>query len=98
LKIPIFSSNDSGNIDNHIVAIFATIISTIGEVSVVHQTWQKGGPPILGGSCTSDLEGLMNGQVASGFGNTLTKLDYKLDLGHQVRMSGEKSPPLSSTL
>jgi hypothetical protein len=40
----------------------------------------------------------MNGQVAGGFGNTLTKLDYKLDLGHRVRMSGEKSPPLSSTL
>jgi hypothetical protein len=40
----------------------------------------------------------MNGQVVGGFGNTLTKLDYKLDLGHRVRMSGEKSPPLSSTL
>ncbi len=67
-------------------------------MSVVHQTWQKGGPPILGGSCTSDLEGLMNGQVAGGFGNTLIKLNCKLDLGHRVRMSGENSPPLSSTL
>ncbi len=32
------------------------------------------------------------------FGNTLSKLDCKLDLGHQVRVRGEESPPLSSTL
>jgi hypothetical protein len=40
----------------------------------------------------------MNGQVAGGFGNTLSKSECKLDLGHQVKVSGEKSPPLSSTL
>jgi hypothetical protein len=40
----------------------------------------------------------MNGQVVGGFGNTLSKLDSNLDLGHQVKMNGEKSPPLSSTL
>jgi hypothetical protein len=54
-----FSSSDSGNIDNPIVATIATIISTLEEVSVVHQTRQKEGPTILGGSCTYDPEGLM---------------------------------------
>jgi hypothetical protein len=56
------------------------------------------GPPVLGGSCTYNLEGLMNGQVVGGFGNTLSKSDCKPDSGHQVRVSGEESPPLSSTL
>jgi hypothetical protein len=36
--------------------------------------------------------------VVGEFGNTLSKLDCKLDLGHQVRVRGEESPPLSSTL
>jgi hypothetical protein len=40
----------------------------------------------------------MNGQVVGGFGNTLSKSDYKLDSGHQIKVSGEESPPLSSTL
>jgi hypothetical protein len=40
----------------------------------------------------------MNGQVVGGFGNTLNKSYCKLDSSHQVRVSGEKSPPLSSTL
>ncbi len=34
---------------------------------VVHQTRQEEGPLILGGSCTFDPEGLMNGQVVGGF-------------------------------
>jgi len=67
-------------------------------VSVVHQIGQEEGPPTFGGSCTYDLEGLMNGQMVVGFGNTLNKSKCKLDLSHQVKMSGEKSPPLSSTL
>jgi hypothetical protein len=40
----------------------------------------------------------MNGQVVGGFGNTLSKSKCKLDSGHQVKVSGEKPPPLSSTL
>jgi hypothetical protein len=40
----------------------------------------------------------MNGQVVGVFGNTLSKSDCKPDSGHQVRVSGEESPPLSSTL
>ncbi len=56
-----FPFNDSGNIDNPTVATIAKTISTLEEVSIVHPTWQKEGPPILGGSCTYDLEGLMNG-------------------------------------
>ncbi len=67
-------------------------------MSIIHQTWQEEGPPILGGSCTSDLECLMNGQVVGGFGNTLSKLKCKLDLSHQMKVSGEESPPLSPTL
>ncbi len=71
---------------------------TLEEVFVVHQIGQMEGPPILGGSCTSDPEGLMNGQVVGGFGKTLSKWNCKFDSGHQVIMSGEKSLPLSSTL
>jgi hypothetical protein len=67
-------------------------------MSIVHQTGQEEGPLILGGSCTFDLAGLMNGQVVGGFSNILNKLDCKFDSGHQVRVSGEKFPPLSSTL
>jgi hypothetical protein len=40
----------------------------------------------------------MNGQMVDGFGNTFSKLDYKLGLSHQVIVGGEESPPLSSTL
>jgi hypothetical protein len=40
----------------------------------------------------------MNGQVVGGFGNTLSKSKCKFDSGHQVRVSGGKSPPVSSTL
>jgi hypothetical protein len=40
----------------------------------------------------------MNGQMVGGFGKILSKSECKLDLGHQVKVSGEKSPPLSSTL
>jgi hypothetical protein len=40
----------------------------------------------------------MNGQVVGGFNNTKNKSHYKLDLGHQIKVSGEESPPLSSTL
>jgi hypothetical protein len=40
----------------------------------------------------------MNGQVVGGFGNTLSKLKCKLDLSHQMKVSGEESPPLSPTL
>ncbi len=40
----------------------------------------------------------MNGQVVGGFSNTLSKSKCKLDSGHQVKVSGEESPPLSSTL
>ncbi len=36
--------------------------------------------------------------MVGGFGNTLSKSECKLDLGHQVKVSDEKSPPLSSTL
>jgi hypothetical protein len=36
--------------------------------------------------------------MVGGFGNTLNKSDCKLGSGHQVKVSGEKSPPLSSTL
>ncbi len=64
----------------------------------IHPIGQEEGPPTLGGSCTIDLEGLMNGQVVGGFGNTFNKLDCKLGLGHQVIVGGEESPPLSSTL
>jgi hypothetical protein len=39
----------------------------------------------------------MNGQVVGGFGNTLKKLECKLELSHQVKVNGEESPPLSST-
>jgi hypothetical protein len=76
----------------------AAAAPTLEEVSVVHQTRRKEGPLVLGGSCTSDPEGLMNGQVVGEFGNTLSKSDCKPDSGHQVRVSGEESPPLSSTL
>jgi hypothetical protein len=80
------------------MAIVAATTPTLKEVFVVHQTGQDEGPPILGGSCTSDLEVLMNGQVVGGYGNILNKSNCKLDLGHQIRVSGEKSPLLSSTL
>ncbi len=36
--------------------------------------------------------------MVGGFGNTLSKSNCKLNSGYQVRVSGEKSPPLSSTL
>ncbi len=36
--------------------------------------------------------------MVGGFGNTLSKSDCKLDLGHQIKVSGEEFPPLSSTL
>ncbi len=36
--------------------------------------------------------------MVGGFGNTLSKSDCKLNSAHQVKVSGEKSPPLSSTL
>jgi hypothetical protein len=36
--------------------------------------------------------------VVGEFGNTLNKLDCKLDSGHQVRVDGEESPPLSLAL
>jgi hypothetical protein len=52
---------DSADIDNPTAAAIAAAAPTLEEVSVVHQTRQKEGPPVLGGSCTSDLEGLMNG-------------------------------------
>jgi hypothetical protein len=67
-------------------------------VFIVHQIRQKEGLPILGGLCTTDPKGLMNGQMVGGFGNTLSKLDCKLGSSHQVIVGGEKSPPLSSTL
>ncbi len=88
---------DSADIDNPTAAAIAAAAPTL-EVSVVHQTRQKEGPPVLGGSCTSDPEGLMNGQVVGEFGNTLSKSDCKPDPSHQVRVSGEESPPLSSIL
>jgi hypothetical protein len=66
-------------------------------VSIVHQIGQEEGPPTLGGSCTYDPKGLMNGQVVVGFGNTLNKSKCKLD-SSQVKVNGEKSPTLSSTL
>jgi len=34
--------------------------------------------------------------MVGGFGNTLNKSDCKLGLGHQVKVSGEKSQPLST--
>jgi hypothetical protein len=77
---------DSADIDN------PTAAPTLEEVYVVHQTRQKEGPPVIGGSCTFDPKGLMNGQVVGGFGNTLSKSDCKPDSGHQVRVSGEESP------
>ncbi len=86
------------DIDNPTPAAIAAAAPTLEEVSVVHQTGQEEGPPVLGGSCTSNPEGLVNGQVAGGFDNTLSKSDCKPDPGHQVRVSGEESPPLSSTL
>ncbi len=89
---------DSADIDNPTAAAIAVAALRLEEVSVVHQTRQKEGPPVLGGSCTYDPEGLMNGQVVGEFGNTLSKSDCKPDSGHQVRVSGEESPPLSSTL
>jgi hypothetical protein len=95
---PLPSGNqDSADIDNPTVVAIAAAAPTLEEVFIVHQTRQKEGPPVLGGSCTSDPEGLMNGQVVGRFGNTLSKLDCKLDSGHQVRVSGEESQPLSST-
>jgi hypothetical protein len=36
--------------------------------------------------------------MVGGFGNTLNKSYCKLDSSHQVKVSGEESPPLSSTL
>jgi hypothetical protein len=53
-----------------IIPFVATIVATtltLKEVFVVHQTRQEEGPLILGGSCTFDPEGLMNGQVVGGF-------------------------------
>jgi translation initiation factor 4G len=89
---------DSADIDNPTPAAIAAAAPTLEEVSVVHQIGQEEGPPVLGGSCTSDPEGLVNGQVVGGFDNTLSKADCKPDPSHQVRVSGEESPPLSSTL
>jgi hypothetical protein len=83
---------DSADIDNPTAAAIAAAAPTLEEVYVVHQTRQKEGPPVLGGSCTFDPKGLMNGQVVGGFGNTLSKSDCKPDSGHQVRVSGEESP------
>lgn len=88
---------DSADIDNPTPAAIAAAAPTLEEVSVVHQTGQEEGPPVLDGSCTSDPEGLVNGQVVGGFDNTLSKSDCKADPSHQVRVSGEESPPLSST-
>jgi hypothetical protein len=39
----------------------------------------------------------MNAQMVGGFRNTLNKSECKLNLGHQIRVSGEIFPPLSST-
>ncbi len=36
--------------------------------------------------------------MVGGFGNTLSKSKCKLDPGHQIKVNGEKSSPLSSTL
>jgi len=36
--------------------------------------------------------------MVGGFGNTLNKSYCKLDSNHQVKVSDEESPPLSSTL
>ncbi len=79
-----FGIQDSADIDNPIAATVVTTTPTLKEVFVVHQIGQDKGPPILGGSCTYDPEGLMNGQIVGGFGNILSKSECKLDLGHQV--------------